>query len=118
MHVRAACREVGISKTSYYDICMQQPALICDFQQMIERSSKQQLLMILMNETAILQKMIDDGLADTTKPLERLAIYKEMIREEERLVGKLCITDYDESAAEEILTGPVLRPGISRFAPA
>jgi len=71
-----ACRDVGVPRSSFYDICKRNPEAVAKIQEIIEANAQQQLGLILSHKTSILRKVISDGLADTTKPKDRLAIYK------------------------------------------
>ena len=76
MTIIDACREVGVPRSTFYDICKRNPEAVAKVQEIIEANAQQQLGLILSHKTEILQKVISDGLADTTKPKDRLAIYK------------------------------------------
>jgi hypothetical protein len=43
---------------------------------MVLANNRENLLIILVNKSNILQKLIDAGLSEKTKPKDRLAIYK------------------------------------------
>jgi ACT domain-containing protein len=76
MSVVEACQTVGIPRSSYYYIVKNNPDAIAEIQALVDTHNREQLLLILTNKTGILQKLIATALADTTKPRERLAIYK------------------------------------------
>jgi len=65
-------------RSTFYDIVKRNPEVIAQYQELIEASAREQLGMILMHKTQILEKIINDALADTTKPKDRLAIYKSL----------------------------------------
>ena len=65
-------------RSTFYDIVKRNPEAIAQYQELIEASAREQLGMILMHKTEILEKIIDDALADTTKPKDRLVIYKSL----------------------------------------
>jgi ACT domain-containing protein len=116
MSVTAACREVGIPRSTYYYIIQKNPMMMAEVQDIIYDSNIQQLGLILQNRTGILRKVIADGLSDETKPRERLAIYKQLIQVGDELSQALQVED--SASREEIeswLTGPILEPGVSRF---
>ena len=72
--------------------------------------------MLFVNQVNILQKFIEDGLAETTKPRDRLAIYKTLGEILDKLSQKLQLQGHNDEVVAEVLKGPTLRPGISRFA--
>lgn len=113
--VRDACLEVGMPRSTYYYIIAREPEAIAEFQDMVVANSRENLWMILVNQTNLLQRIIEDGLSETTKPRERLAIYKTLGERLEKLSQALQVNNYDTAFATEILKGPVLRPGTSRF---
>jgi len=116
MSVVDACKEVGIPRSTFYDVCKRNPEMLAKIQEVMEVHAQQQLGLILSNKTAILQKVIDDGLSDDTKPRDRLAIYKALSELEERLSQSLRIESEAEAAAHEFLKrGPTLRHQVSRL---
>jgi hypothetical protein len=83
---------------------------------MVIANIRENLWMILVNQTRLLHKIIEDGLAVTTKPRERLAIYKTLGERLDKLSQALQMGSHDDAFAAEFLQGPTLSPGISRFA--
>jgi len=72
--------------------------------------------LILANKTEILQKVISDGLADSTRPKDRLAIYSALNKLLDELTQSLQIdNDIDSKAAEFLSRGPTLRKATSRL---
>jgi hypothetical protein len=116
--VKDACIEVGMPRSTFYHILARDHEAIAIFQDMVVANEREQLWMILVRYTNILQKMIEDGLADTTKPRDRLAILKTLDEMRDKLVEKLQVGRQDDAFTSEVLRGPVLRKGISRFAAA
>ena len=71
---------------------------------------------ILLNQTAILHKLIEDGLADTTKPGDRLTIYKALHSILEELPRSLQVESQSERNAPAFMKqGPQLSHQVSRF---
>jgi len=69
-----------------------------------------------MSKTVLLRKIIEDGLADDTKPKDRLAIYSKMNQLEGELTQGLPIENEMEKRALEFLSqGPTTHLGKSRF---
>jgi hypothetical protein len=71
--------------------------------------------MILVHQTELLEKVIEDGLAETTKPKERLAIYKALGAKLEKLSQSLQMSIQGIAFTADYLKGPTIRKGISRF---
>ena len=88
---------------------------IAEFQNMVVANSRENLLMILDKQTELLEKIIEDGLAETTKPKERLAIYKALGERLEKLSQTLQTSNQDDTFTADYLKGPMIRKGISRF---
>ena len=116
MTVVDACEEVGIPRSTYYDIIKNNPEVIAEYQEMVEANAKEQLGMILLHKNQILQKIIEDGLSDGTSPKDRLAIYKGLNELVDNLNQNLEIENQAAAAAHEFLKqGPVISPQISRL---
>jgi hypothetical protein len=65
--------------------------------------------MILAAQTELLQKVIEDGLADTTRPNHRAAINKVLGDESQKLTELLRLEDHSDDGAADFLTGIQLR---------
>ena len=115
LSVKDACSEVGMPRSTYYYIIARESEAIAEFQDMVVANSRENLWMILANQTMLLQKVIEDGLADKTKPRERLAIYKALGENLDKLSQALRMSSHDDAFVAEFLKGPTLSPGISRF---
>ena len=116
--VKDACLEVGMPRSTYYNILARDHEAIVIFQDMVMANEREQLWMILISHINILHRLIEDGLADTTKPRDRLAILKTLDAMQDKLVEKLQVGRQDEAFTSEVLRGPMLRKGTSRFAAA
>jgi len=75
MTVVEACREVGIARSSFYNIVENNPEAITEIQDIINASNREQLGLMLLSKNELLRKVIEDGLSDKTKPRDRLAIF-------------------------------------------
>ena len=117
MTITKACLEVGIARSTFYYIYANNPGLFAEFQEMIEASERIQLMTILDRQLDILDKVIEDGLAENTKPRQRLAIFKALTARYERLREKILGGNMSSSEIEELLSGPKLVAGKSRFSP-
>jgi hypothetical protein len=116
MTVTEACQAVGMPRSSYYYIIENNPEAIAEIQAVIDANNREQLGLILMSKTEMLQKIIEDGLSDTTKPKDRLAIYVKL----NELVDELTDTFHIESqlskdAHEFLRRGPQLDHAKSRL---
>jgi hypothetical protein len=118
LSISAACRKVGISRSSFYDYCQREPEAIEMFQEMITQSSRIALIEVLITRAKLTHKLIEVALADSTKPMELVAIFKVTDRYLDKLLHFMRIDGGDDpEAAAEVLSGPILTPGISRFTP-
>ena len=116
MTVAEACREVGIARSSFYYIVENNPEAVSDVQAIIDTNNREQLGLILMTKTEMLRKLIEDGLSNTTKPKDRLAIYLKLNELVDRLIDSLHIENQFEKEAHEFLKrGPVLVKAKSRL---
>ena len=116
MTVVAACKEVGIPRSTYYDVVKKNPEAVTEFQEIVEGNARHQLGVILFHKNEILQKVIDDGLSENIAPRERLAIYKALNELEGSLTDELRIESQAAAEAHEFLRqGPITSPKISRF---
>ncbi len=76
MTVVDACQEVGLPRSTFYDIIKKNPEALAEVEDLITYNQQEQLLMVLASRTRILEKLIADGLADKTKLRDRMAIFK------------------------------------------
>ena len=63
----------------------------------------------------IFEHVIQDGLADTTKPRQRLAIYKQLVKRSDELMESLNVSVAHNPGDVDFLKGPTLIQGQSRF---
>ena len=115
MTIVEACREVGIPRSTFYYFVNTNPDAIATFQEMQMLASLEQFAIILANQVAILERVIQDGLADTTKPRQRLAIYKELVKRSDEIMESLHMSRTHNSGDVDFLNGPTLIPAQSRF---
>jgi len=116
MTVVAACKEVGIPRSTYYDVVKKNPEAVTEFQEIVEGNARHQLGLILFHKNEILQKVIEDGLSEKTAPRERLAIYKALNELEGGLTDTLRIESQAAAEAHEFLKqGPVTSQKVSRL---
>jgi len=116
MSVVDACRIVGMPRSSFYYIIENNPEAIAEAQAIIEANNREQLGLILASKNEILRKVIDAGLANETKPRDRLAIFMKLSEIAAGLTKGLGIDNDIESQAHEFLKhGPKLVQAKSRF---
>lgn len=116
MNVIEACQTVGMPRSSFYYIVENNPEAIAEIQAVIDANNREQLGLILMSKTEMLQKIIEDGLSDTTKPKDRLAIYVKLNDLVDQLTDTLHIESQLSKDAHEFLKrGPQLDHAKSRL---
>jgi hypothetical protein len=113
--VKSACLEVGMPRSTFYNILARDHEAIAIFQDMVVANEREKLWMILVSQTEILRKVIDSGLADSTKPKDRLAILKTLDSMREKLAQQLQVNNIDDNFIKDLFSGPVLIPGKSRY---
>jgi ACT domain-containing protein len=113
--ISAACEKVGLSRSSFYEIRNQEPEMFINLQERLSETNREQLASIMIKRVGVLYLLIEDGLSDETKPLDRLAIYKEIEKQLEKLSSLLRMGGGDQEAAADVLCGPILVQGTSRF---
>ncbi|MCL4561931.1 MAG: hypothetical protein M1281_15150 [Chloroflexi bacterium] len=117
MTIVEACKDVGLPRTTFYDICKRNPQLVLDFRAQVEKNYQIQALMILMSQRQILDRIIEDGLDDATRPAARVAVFKALNNYLEILMDRVGINDpgVGDVDVKDLLSGPVLHQGTSRF---
>ena len=115
MSIVKACQEAGISRSTFYYFTSRNPDAIASFQDMQLVAAAQQFALILDNQIEILELVIQDGLADTTKPRQRVAILKQLDKRLAELFELLRSHNPSGDADGDFLTGPTLVPGKSSF---
>ena len=114
--VSAACREVGIPRSSYYAFLDQNPEVLAEFQAMVKANTQMQLAAILANDTPILLRIIQDALADSTSPRDRLAIYIALQKMTADAVEALQLEDpHKQISADFLKRGLQQLPAVSRL---
>lgn len=114
--VSAACREVGIPRSSYYAFLDQNPEVLAEFQAMIKANTQMQLAAILANDTPILLRIIQDALSDNTSPRDRLAIYIALQKMTADAVEALQLEDpHKQISADFLKRGLQQLPAVSRL---
>ena len=116
MNVTEACHAVGMPRSTYYYIINREEEAIAEFQNLVFVNSVENLWKILTTQAALMQKIIEDGLSDSTTPRERLAIHKTLMKRADKLARDLQMHSHAKEFAAEFLKGPTLRLGTSKFA--
>jgi hypothetical protein len=115
MSIVQACKEIGISRSTFYYFTSRNPDAIASFQEMQHVAAMQQFALILDNHFETLHKVIQEGLADTTKPKQRLAILEYLDKKMADLSDRLGAHDTQNSSNVDFLVGPNLVPAISSY---
>ena len=116
MTVVAACKDVGIPRSTFYDVVKKNPEAVTEYHEIVEANARHQLGVILFHKNEILQKVIEDGLSDSIAPRERLAIYKALNELEIGLTDALRIESQAAAEAHEFLKqGPITSQKVSRL---
>lgn len=111
-----ACEGVGVSVSAFVEWRDKDPDAISTFQDILSETHREEIADILLNRTTILRKMIDDAMSDDTKPMERVAIFKAVEEHLDKLVTEARLGSGNSDAANDVLGGPILQEGVSRFA--
>lgn len=115
MTVKDACDEIGLARSTFYYILNTHTVEIVEYQNVVLASNLEKLAILLSKQTEILQKVIDDGMAESTKPRDRLAIFRALEQTRTKLDEAVRLATRSHSVAPDFLRGSSLEPGISRF---
>jgi hypothetical protein len=111
-----ACRAVGIPRSSFYYIVENNPEAIAEVQAIIDANNREQLGLMLLSKTEMLRKVIQAGLAEETKPKDRLAIFIKLSELVDGLTKGIGMENDIENQAHEFLKhGSKLLHAKSRF---
>lgn len=113
--IAASCRQANIPRSSFYEICNRYPENFSDLGDLLTQTAREQLAEILMLRVDLLHRVLKDGLAEDTSPKERLAIYTQCEKQLERMAQFVRLGEGNNDAADEVLAGPILVPGVSRY---
>ena len=103
-------------RSTYYYIVKNNPEAFAEYQEVVAANARDRLGLILLSQTAIIQKLSEDGLADTTKPWDRLTIYISLHAILDDLVSSLQVENQLGSDKQVFLKqGPKLNHQLSRF---
>jgi len=116
MTVVEACREAGMSRSSFYYIVENNPEAIAEVQAIIDACNREQLGLMLLCKNELLRKVIEDGLSDKTKPRDRLAIFLKLNDLIQQMTKNQQVDEELERQAHEFLKqGPPLVKVKTRF---
>jgi hypothetical protein len=116
MSVVDACQMVGMPRSSFYYFIENNPEAVAEIQAIIDANNREQLGLILLSKTEILKKVIEAGLADGTKPKDRLAIFMKLDDLVDDLTKNLQIESEAAKQAHEFLKlGPITSHKVSRL---
>jgi len=111
-----ACREAGMPRSSYYYIVKSNPDAFIEAQEIIRISNMEQLAAIVVSKVHILERMIQDGLAEETSPRDRVSILREMDRQMDKLMDSLQLDNlYEMKAVDFLKQGPETSKQESKF---
>ena len=99
-----ACQEVGLPRSTFYDIVKKNPEALAEVQDLINYNQHEQLLMILTSRIHIFRKIIADGLADKTRLRDRMAILKMITKLFDELMADLETKYARQKKAKEYLS--------------
>ena len=113
MSIIEACQEVGISRSTFYYFTSHNPDAIATFQEMQLAAEMAQFALLLDSQFEILERVIQDGLSETTNPRQRLAILKHLNKRMDELSKRTKSYHSQGNEDADFLIGPALEPGIS-----
>jgi len=114
--ISAACREVGIPRSTYYAFLEENPDVLAEFQAAVKAAVRMRLAILLANDTEILTRIIEDARADSTSTRDRLAIYIAMQKMVADGVEALQLEDqHRQIAADFLRQGIHQSPAVSRL---
>ena len=117
MSISEACYEARIARSTFYLFCDRNPEVIADFQELQRGYEIEQLMVIFQNRTEMIQRLSEQAKSKKTSGRTLLKILQYMDKCIEDLSSRL-LTNTPRASKEEVaalLTGPELRPGVSRF---
>jgi hypothetical protein len=116
MSVVEACRIVGMPRSSFYYIMVNNPDAFAEMQARIDANNREQLAMIQLSKTEMLRKIIQDGLSSDTKPKDRLAIYLKLSELDNKMSQALQVENEADNSIHELLKqGPKTSVQVSRY---
>ena len=116
MTVVEACKAVGVPRSSFYYIMVNNPDAFAEMQARIDANNREQLAMIQLSKTEMLRRIIQDGLSADTKPKDRLAIYLKLSELDNKMSQALQVENEADNSIHELLKqGPKTSVQVSRY---
>lgn len=116
MTVVEACKAVGMPRSSFYYIMVNNPDAFAEMQARIDANNREQLAMIQLSKTEMLRRIIQDGLSADTKPKDRLAIYLKLSELDNKMSQALQVENEAGNSIHELLKqGPKTSVQVSRY---
>ena len=116
MTVVEACKAVGMPRSSFYYIMVNNPDAFAEMQARIDANNREQLAMIQLSKTEMLRRIIQDGLSADTKPKDRLAIYLKLTELDNMMSQALQVENEADNSIHELLKqGPKTNVQVSRY---
>ena len=116
MTVVEACKAVGMPRSSFYYIMVNNPDAFAEMQARIDANNREQLAMIQLSKTEMLRRIIQDGLSADTKPKDRLAIYLKLSELDNKMSQTLQVENEADNSIHELLKqGPKTSVQVSRY---
>jgi ACT domain-containing protein len=110
--ISEACREVGLSRSTYYDFLKKHPEIITEHQDAILGEMKKMLGTTTLEMRRLLEVTIAQAFAEGTSLRDRIALLKFLVDLHEKLMQMDLVDDGEEDLAAAILrTLPPLEYG-------
>ena len=106
LSISAACREVGIPRSTYYLILDTETEALLEYQKIIRVNDRLELLRILAIRDEVLEKLIEKAFDDDTEIKEMLAIHKELQKRFDVLSAKVREEAMTSKFTKDFLKGP------------
>jgi hypothetical protein len=108
-----ACKHVGIPRSTFYLITSHEPEILHTAQEVHQAHLRDQYEELLVQRSALLLRLVEDGLNPKTKPRDRIAILKFLDLVLGELSENIKRHERSEPDLKSLFTGPTLLPGRS-----
>jgi len=106
MSITAACQMVGIPRSTFYAIYNREPESIETLQKELIQTTQDQIGIILGKRVQLLERLLDEAMAEGTKTSDRLAIYRTVENSLRDLVQEARLDHPKITVLPGELTGP------------
>ena len=106
LSISAACREVGIPRSTYYLILDTETEALLEYQKIIRVNDRLELLRILAIRNELLENLIQKAYDENTTIKELLAIHKELQKRYDVLSAKVREEAMTRKITKDYLKGP------------